>query len=144
MDWTLAEAISYYKTQNAPKEQTALVSLLREIQQKLGSVPAYAVTRIAQDYALKESYLLALIRRIPSLRLENTHCLQVCAGPNCGKHTALAACAEALRAAGGNFTLEYIPCQRMCGKGPNIKWDGALYHQATEELLKTLIESAAK
>ena len=85
------EAISYYRAQNASKEQTALVNLLREIQQQLGSIPSYAVTQIAQAYSLKESYLLALIKRIPSLRLENTHCLQLCAGPNCGKHTALAA-----------------------------------------------------
>ena len=28
---------------------------------------------------------------------------------------------------------------RMCGKGPNIRWDGTVYHRATPELLKDLI-----
>ena len=27
---------------------------------------------------------------------------------------------------------------RMCGKGPNVKWDGQVYHQADEMLLRQL------
>ena len=140
MSWSLEEAISYYKTQGAPSDQNALISLLREIQQESsGGIPQYSLNIIANAYCIKESLLHAIVKRIPSLRLENTHCLELCAGANCGKHTALAACAEALRAAGGNFTLKYVPCMRMCGKGPNIKWDGVLYHRANEALLRKLI-----
>jgi hypothetical protein len=29
---------------------------------------------------------------------------------------------------------------RLCGKGPNIRWDGTLYHGADEALLKMLLE----
>ena len=29
---------------------------------------------------------------------------------------------------------------RMCGKGPNLKWDGKLHHGATEALLKELVK----
>ena len=65
----------------------------------------------------------------------------MCAGPNCGKHKALAACAKEL-SSGGQFTLKFTPCMRMCGKGPNLRWDGVLYHQATEDLLRTLAEQA--
>lgn len=140
MSWSLEEAISYYKTQGAPGDQTALISLLREVQAESGgSVPQYSLPIIAAAYGIKETLLQAIIRRIPSLRLKNTHCLELCAGPNCGKHTALAACAEALCEGEGNVTLKYVPCMRLCGKGPNIKWDGVLHHRATEELLRKLV-----
>ena len=140
MSWTLDEAISYYKTQGAPQNQTALINLLREIQSEQGGgIPAYMLTSVADAYEVKDSFLHAVIKRIPSLRLENSHCLELCAGPNCGRHTALAACAKEL-SAGGTFTLKFTPCMRMCGKGPNLRWDGKLYHQATEELLRALID----
>ena len=140
MSWTLDEAISYYKTQGAPQNQTALINLLREIQfEQCGGIPAYMLSTVASAYGVKDSFLQAVIKRIPSLRLENTHCLELCSGPNCGKHKVLAACAKEL-AAKGSFTLKFTPCMRMCGKGPNLRWDGKLYHQATEELLRALID----
>ena len=141
MAWNLEEAVSYYKAQGAPRDQSALIGLLREVQQERGgAIPAYMLEEIATAYGIKESFLQAVIRRIPSLRLENRHCLELCAGPNCGKHAALAACAERLQREKGTFLLKYGPCMRMCGKGPNVKWDGNLYHQATEALLKELID----
>lgn len=139
MDWNLEEAVAYYGKQGAPRDQNALVNLLREIQaENGGSVPKWMLAPVAERYGVKESLLLALIRRYPSLRLADTHLLEVCAGPNCGKHTQLAAAAEALRKKG--ITVKFVPCMRMCGKGPNLKWDGILYHRATPELLKKLTE----
>lgn len=138
MEWNLNDAISYYKSQGAPGDQSALISLLREIQAENGCcIPRHHLAAAAAAYGIKESLLLALIRRIPSLRLDDGHCLELCAGPNCGKQAKLAACAEKLQAE-GKFTLKYTPCMRLCGKGPNIRWDGKLYHQATEELLRQL------
>lgn len=139
MSWNLEEAIAYYKKQGAPGDQSAIISLLREVQQENGGgVPVYAVAEIAARYGLKETFLLALIKRIPSLRLADTHCLEVCAGPNCGKRAALAAFAETIRSK--NITVRLVPCMRMCGKGPNIRWDGKLYHGADEALIKQLIQ----
>ena len=144
MDWNLEEAISYYKALGAPGDQSALISLLREIQQNhCGGIPEFTLVQAAQAYNIKETFLKAIIKRIPSLRLESTHCLEVCAGPNCGKHTTLAAYAEKLHTATGKkFILNYMPCMRMCGKGPNIKWDGTLYHKADEALLEKLLTNA--
>ena len=139
MVWDLDEAINHYKTLGAPAEQSALISLLREIQQELGgSIPMAAVSAIAQTYQIKEALVLALIRRIPSLHLSDRHCLELCAGPNCGKSTALAVCAEKLQKQYG-FTLKYVSCMRLCGKGPNIRWDGTLHHRVTEDLLVQVI-----
>ena len=141
MAWNLEEAITYYQKQGAPRDQTALVGLLREIQQENGgSIPIYILTAIADSYAVKETFLQAVVKRIPSLRLGNTHCLELCAGPNCGKHVKLAAYAEKLQKDRGCFTLKYVPCMRMCGKGPNLKWDGKLHHKADEALILSLIE----
>ena len=90
----MEEILAYYRKQGAPGDQTALVSLLKEVQAQYGAVPQWAVGKIAEHYGIKESFILAVVKRIPSLRLENTHLLELCAGPNCGKHTALAAVAE--------------------------------------------------
>ena len=143
MAWNLNEAIDYYKKQGAPRDQTALIGLLREIQQEnKGSIPLYTLKPIADCYGVKETFLQAVIKRIPSLRLGNTHCLELCAGPNCGKHIKLAEYAETLQKDRGNFTVKYVPCMRMCGKGPNLKWDGTLYHQADEALIQTLVNQS--
>lgn len=146
MDWNIAEAIVYYKSLGAPNDQTALTGLLREIQKENGGgIPLHSLDVVAEAMGIKTSLLQAIIKRIPSLRLENTYCLTLCAGPNCGKHTALAACAEKLqKESGGLFELKYVPCMRMCGKGPNIKWGGVVYHQADEALLKKLVEQIIK
>lgn len=140
MEWKLEEALAYYKTQGAPGDQTALIALLREIQSENGgAVPRSALYAVTEAYRIKEGILLALIRRIPSLRLSDVHVLELCAGPNCGKHAALAAYAEKLQKEAG-FTLKYVPCMRQCGKGPNIRWDGKLYNQVTEAMLKELVK----
>ena len=140
--WDLREALEYYKKQGAPADQSALVSLLREIQKEHGGIPGGILPTIAQELGTKDSYLLAVIRRIPSLRLAEGHLLELCAGPNCGRHVALAAFAEKL--AGRGITVKFVPCMRMCGKGPNIKWDGKLYHGADEALLGRLAEGQEK
>ena len=140
MSWNLEEAVAYYQSLGAPRDQSALIGLLREIQREHGGyIPKHLLTAAAQACGVPESLLLALVKRIPSLRLGDVHQLVLCAGPNCGKHARLAACAQALQAAsGGKIDLQFGPCMRMCGKGPNIRWDGVLYHQATEELLQQL------
>ena len=135
----MKEILDYYRRQGAPSDQTALVGLLKELQQTYGAVPKWAVGEIAEEYKVKESFILAVVKRIPSLRLQDTHLLQLCAGPNCGKHTALAAEAERLCKLKG-VELKYMGCQRMCGKGPNIRFDGKLYHKATVELLQELLK----
>ena len=140
MNWNLEEAITYYQKQGAPRDQNALISLLKEIQQEQGSISRADMNRIMECYSIKEGILLALIKRIPRLRLSDNHVLELCGGPNCGKHTALAQFAEKLQKEKGSFTLKFVPCMRMCAKGPNLKWDGKLYHGATEELIRNLVD----
>lgn len=140
MSQSLDEIVAYYKRQGAPGDQTALIAMLKELQQECGgSLSAGVVRAAAQSCGVRESFLLAVIKRIPSLRLGEGHLLELCGGPNCGKHRALAACAEQLCAASqGKVTLKFMPCMRMCGKGPNLRWDGVLHHGADEGLLRDL------
>ena len=112
---------------------------LKEIQAEFGHIPAGLLPALAEGLGTKAGYFLALIRRIPSLRLSDMNTLEVCAGPNCGKYVDLAAYAEKLQKEKG-FVLKFTPCMRMCGKGPNIRWNGKLYHRADAALLKKLTE----
>ena len=138
MAWDMKEALEYYGKMGAPREQSALVSLLKEVQ-KAGNrgIEAYQVAQICEFYGIKEGLILALVKRIPSLRLGNGHLLEVCAGPNCGKARALAEFADTL---GGNITVKYVPCMRMCGKGPNVRWDGKVFNGMTVEKLREMVE----
>lgn len=141
MDWNLEEAIGYYRSLGAPSDQNALIGLLKEIQREQGSISYADLSAITRSYGIKEGLLLALIRRIPSLRLAGKHTLELCAGPNCSKKAKLADFVE--KNWGKNpekFTVKYVPCMRMCGKGPNIRWDGQVYNSADEELLKKLLK----
>ena len=141
MDWNLEETVTYYKKQGAPADQSMLINLLLEVQSANGgAIPASLLESIARLCGTKETLLRAVIRRVPRLRLADTHLLEICAGPNCGKHTALLAMAEKAAADHpGKLTVKKVPCQRLCGKGPNLKWNGTLYHRADKALLSRLL-----
>jgi NADH:ubiquinone oxidoreductase subunit E len=140
MDWNLEESLSYYKKMGAPSDQNAVIQLLREVQRTFGSIPASLIPQIAVGLGTKEALLQALIRRIPSLRLDNTHTLELCGGPNCGKARALVDFA-AKACSAKPVKLKFVPCMRMCGKGPNLRWDGQLHHKADEKLIAELLKT---
>ena len=138
----LQQLVSRYMAMGAPGDQIALTELLRQLQADNDGIPEYLLDPVALQLGIKKSFLLALIRRFPSLRLKNTHCLELCGGPNCSKRAQLAAFVEKTYGAKPKgFELRYVNCMRMCGKGPNIRWDGKLYHQADEALIRKLIDS---
>lgn len=141
MAWDVKEAAEYYRKQGAPGDQNALTALLREIQEEFDSIPRHLLPELSGILGVKESFLLAIIRRQPRLRLADTHVLELCAGPNCGKRTDLAALAEGLCAGNPGITLRFTGCMRQCAKGPNLRWDGVLYNGADEALLRKLLET---
>lgn len=140
MAWELSEAMDYYRRQGAPGDQGALIALLKEVQQECGGISRQDLADITGTYGIKEGLLLALIKRIPRLRLREGHTLELCGGPNCGKAAELAAFAEEIVRQRGDIALKFVPCMRMCGKGPNLRWDGRLHHRADPALLKSLTE----
>ena len=137
--WQLDEAVNYYRRQGAPGNQQVLMALLREIQtENGGAIPVPLLQSAAAQLGVQETFLRAIVRRIPSLRLAEGHTLELCGGPNCRRSRALAELAEELSREHG-FTLRYVPCMRLCGKGPNLRWDGKVYHKADEALLRSLV-----
>lgn len=143
MNWNLEEALKYYQNMGAPRDQGAIISLLKEIQTEMGCVPQWAITRAAEYYGIAPSLILALIRRVPRVRLENSHLLEICGGPNCPRKKDLMTLVE--KCYGKNpreFTLRQVGCMRQCGKGPNIRWDGKIYNEADEDLIRSLVEKA--
>ncbi len=141
MAWELEEAARYYKKQGAPADQNALIAFLLEAQQEnSGSIPEFLVADLARTLDTKESLLLAIIRRVPRLRLSQQHILELCGGPNCSARARLADFVEkAYGRKPEGFAVKFVPCMRMCGKGPNIRYDGVLYHNADEALIQKLI-----
>lgn len=140
MSWNLEEAMAYYQQQGAPGDQNALVRLFSEVQEELG-LTADVLERIAQGYGLKPSFLMAVVKRYPRLRLADSHCLELCAGANCAWRKVLAEFVEKTYGPKPQgVTVKQVPCMRQCGKGPNIRWDGTLYTGADEALLRRLIE----
>ena len=142
MSWDVNEALAYYRRQGAPGDQNALRNLLAEIQTEYGgAIPQYLLPTVAAELGTKESFLAAIIRRIPSLRLQDHHLLEICAGPNCSRRGKLAQLAEQYR---GKLEIRLVPCMRQCGKGPNIRFDGKLYNGADAQLLARLIDGLDK
>lgn len=137
MAWELNEAMEYYARQGAPTDQSAVIALLKEIQQEQGSISKADLGRMAEYYKTKEGLFLALMKRLPGVRLGNTHVLEICGGPNCSKRGKLAEFAKTLT----GVTVKIVPCMRQCGKGPNIRYDGRLYNGADEVLIRRLLKS---
>lgn len=144
MSWSLEEALSYYKSQGAPQNQTTFIQLLQEIQDEhQGSIPLWVLPQIAQAYEIKETFICAIVRRIPRLRLSGSHCLELCGGPNCSRAAKLSSFVECTYGTTPKgVTVKQVGCMRLCGKGPNLKWDGKLYHHADEKLIRSLMEQA--
>ena len=138
MEWNLEEALEYYRRQGAPGDQNALIALLKEIQKENGSIPAETPAKIAEFYGIREPLVLALIRRIPRVRLSGGHCMELCAGPNCGKAAFLAD--YAAKIAPTDVAVRRTGCMRLCGKGPNLRWDGKVYHQVDKALIQRLMK----
>lgn len=136
MAWDLEEAMEYYARQGAPADQSAVIALLKEIQQERGCVSPADLGQMARYYKVKESLFLALIKRLPGVRLGQTHVLEICGGPNCSRRGKLAAFGETLT----GVTVKTVPCMRQCGKGPNIRFDGTLYNGADEAMIRRLLE----
>lgn len=145
------EAIQYYQKEGAPGDQQALILLLKEIQENQGGVLSpQAIDTVANAYRVTASFLHAIARRIPSLRLSQAkNRLEMCSGVNCASRGAAGLLAFVQKkysvqngqSAKGGFSLHITGCMKNCKHGPNIKWNGTLYAGSTPEALKRIIES---
>lgn len=143
---TIREIIGYYRDQGAPQDQQMLIALLREVQKEAGGVlTEAALMEIADTLGMKPTMLQALIRRVPSLRMENAaHRLEICGTCRLGaklrdeiERTYGVKSGAVCEAAG--FSYHVTPCMKNCKNGPSIKWDGVLHSHADMALVRALI-----
>ena len=127
------------------KEEATHVALRSAIEQAYG-VFVSANTEILNDELVKDE-----IATVTSGNVKSYKELSATILPN-GNHMVslqavvstkkLAAYAETL--CKGKAELKFVPCMRMCGKGPNVRWNGTVYHRATKELLQELLFTEGK
>ena len=130
-DWTLEEALAYYRRQGAPGEQGALVALLREVQEERGgALPAADLAEIAAALSLRDTFLSAIIRRY--------------SGRGAARLAAFVEETYGVRPGGvsasGRFTYRITGCMKNCPNGPSLRWDGALHSRADEALIRALVD----
>ena len=141
----LQEMIAYYGDQGAPQDQQMIIALMREAQEETGGVLSQAVIEeIAAALGMKQTLLLALIRRVPSLRMENAaHRLEVCgtcrAGAKLRDEIERTYGVKSGAACEAGFSYHVTPCMKNCKNGPSIKWDGVLHSQADMRLVRALV-----
>ncbi|MFQ7854268.1 MAG: NAD(P)H-dependent oxidoreductase subunit E [Flavonifractor plautii] len=149
-DWTLEEALAYYRRQGAPGEQGALVALLREVQEERGgALPAADLAEIAAALSLRDTFLSAIIRRYPGLRTEEAPTAWSCAAAPAAPAGARPVWPPLWRdlrrapggvSASGRFTYRITGCMKNCPNGPSLRWDGALHSRADEALIRALVD----
>lgn len=141
----IREIIAYYQGQGAPQDQQMLIALLREVQDEMGGVLSQTIIEeIAQAMGMKPTMLLALIKRVPSLRTEAAaHRLEVCgtcrAGAKLRDEIERTYGVKSGAACEAGFSYHVTPCMKNCKNGPSIKWDGVLHSQADMRLVRALV-----
>lgn len=141
MTFDIFEAINYYRNLGAPGDQTALINLLKEVQAECNDhISLTQVNLIARELEIKSTFLLGIIKRFPSLHLENTHDLLICNGMNCAKKANFVSFIDKTYGKNlGKINLKYVNCMRQCLDGPNFIFDGEAVHHASIKDLETII-----
>ena len=146
-DEELCGLIEYYKDQGAPQDQQMLIALLREAQQECGGALSKDVLeRIAEAYGIKTAILLALIRRVPDLRCEDVpHRLEICGTCRAGaKLRDYIERTYSVKSGSSNkekgFSYHVVSCMKNCKNGPSVRWDGQIYGNVSESMIRKLIE----
>ena len=146
-DDELCVLIEYYEKQGAPQDQQMLIALLREVQQECGGALSKDVLeRIAEAYGIKTTILLALIRRVPGLRYEDVpHRLEICGTCRAGaKLRDYIERTYSVKSGSSNkekgFSYHVVSCMKNCKNGPSVRWDGQIYGNVSESMIRKLIE----
>ena len=135
-----------FRDRGAPEDQQVLTELLRTLQtMDGGALTEETLRRAAEGYGLKESFLKAIVSRMPSLRMDEApNRLEICG--TCKAGAALREYVEnswQVKSGGvslkGKFRYQVTGCMKNCKAGPSVKWNGELYPRAEIALLEKLI-----
>ena len=149
----LSEIFEYYSQIKNPQEQDNLVTMLREIQEVCGCVPADLQQRAADTAGVKLSSITCLMKLYKSLKpAAYRHKILMCTGPRCmAKNSGLV---ELVRkelnidksglSSDGQIFLDTQSCLKQCKTAPNMMIDGVLHTNLTEDKVRRLIGELGK
>lgn len=131
----LNEIIEYYCSRPHAESQENLVTMLREIQELLGCIPADVQEDISSALSMKPIVIRQLIKLFPSLTsAPRRHKITVCTGPACSAGQSallLDSLREAIRSK--PFTLTVKNCLKQCRTAPNLRIGDDLYPSVKPE-----------
>lgn len=146
MDQAIDEILSEFSS-----DKRSLITILHRVQEKLGYLPAEAITRIARHLKVTENELFGVLTFYKAFSLvpKGRHVVKVCLGTAChvrGGPKILEECERRLEVKAGEttpdneFTLETVNCIGCCAIGPVVLIDADYYGHAAvpnvNEILK--------
>lgn len=129
----------FEKYKHIDPRESALIPLLLEVQQRLGFLPASALTRVARLLHMSESRVLGVVTFFHQFRLrpKGTHIITVCRGTAChvGKVSEIAAflfrhlkiVPPEDTSTDGVFTIQQVRCIGACSLAPIMMVDDQIY-----------------
>jgi len=142
------EIVSIIKKYN--KNHSELISILQEIQNKYGYLPAQTLKIIAEktEHSLVDIYGVATFYKAFSLKPRGKHLVLVCLGTAChvrGAPRIVEEFEQQLGIEAGNttpdkeFTIETVNCLGACALGPTVVVDGHYFSHVSKKRVKTII-----
>lgn len=137
-----------------PRERSALLPALLLTQRRLGTVPDWAVERIAAHLRLTVNDVEGVVTGYPDLRRNPTgaRVVRVCTGLGCwtaGADRLTAALTAALGIRLGQTTpdgaiaLEETPCCFLCGVAPVVDVDGVRHGRVNADAIAAFVTAGA-
>jgi NADH-quinone oxidoreductase subunit E len=128
----------------------ALISILQDIQEKIGYLPTDALRKVAEqmDIPLTQVYGVATFYKSLSLTPQGRRTITFCVGTAChvrGVDRVLAEVSDLLgvepgqTTADGEFTLKVANCLGACAIGPVMVIDGEYYGKMSASKAKRLL-----
>jgi NADH-quinone oxidoreductase subunit E len=132
------------------REPWALISILQDIQEKVGYLPSDVLKRVARemDMSLPQIYGVATFFKSLSLKPQGRHTITFCLGTAChvrGAGKILTEVANLLEiepgetTEDGEFTLRAVNCLGACAIGPVMVIDGKYYGKMSASEAKDLV-----
>ena len=136
-------------------EETALISILHEIENLYNYLPAWASRHISKklNIPMIQVYGVASFYNAFHLTQHGKHIIRVCEGTAChvkGGHRVMEELERKLNVEAGettkdlNFTLERVNCLGCCALGPIVMVDDKYYGQMSPAKLGSLIKQSKK
>lgn len=149
MSELLQEIINYYQQDSCMSNTEKLLPMLREIQEAEGYISEAVKQIISQRFALKSTYINAVVKRYPSLKEQPyQYEIKVCSDSRCLSNNAASVLKEfetLLKIQKGHVTEDHIfflntcQCLHTCAKGPNVMVNNKLYSQVTPDMVNKII-----